>query len=378
MAPLDEVVIRAPAKVILFGEHAVKAIAASLGLYTYARIKASSGTGLELNFPDVNLDLKLSTESIESLSYSSNSNRPSEPVGLNETQRPNLEKLVKDLASDSAKQAAIAAIHLALCILDKLVHKNKKGKVIKLESSIGEIQYDKYGEFKPSDLDLINRWAFISEQVIHGNPSGIDNTICTYGGASVYAKGFPMKTVEGLSSLKFLLTNTMVPKNTKAQVDKVRSRLDEFPLVISGVLQSIDGISQTCIEIFANKDLDEKKRREQFKILIEMNHQLLSTCGMSHPEIEKVRRIASLFGFASKLTGAGGGGCVLSFINNGVASYTVETAIADLRSKGFQCYSTSIACNGVRVGVSKSIDGDSTSSTPLSDLAVHFAEKIKS
>src|SRR5689334_9430991 len=42
---------------------------------------------------------------------------------------------------------------------------------------------------RPTNLESINRWAFLGERLIHGQPSGIDNTISTLGGALAYTNG---------------------------------------------------------------------------------------------------------------------------------------------------------------------------------------------
>lgn len=56
------------------------------------------------------------------------------------------------------------------------------------------------------DLDLINKWAFQGERVVHGNPSGVDNAVSTWGRCCLGLVFFtfvllniPMATVGALS-----------------------------------------------------------------------------------------------------------------------------------------------------------------------------------
>jgi mevalonate kinase len=41
---------------------------------------------------------------------------------------------------------------------------------------------------EPNVLTTINNWAFLGEKCLHGNPSGVDNTVATFGGGVVFRK----------------------------------------------------------------------------------------------------------------------------------------------------------------------------------------------
>ncbi len=112
-------------------------------------------------------------------------------------------------------------------------------------------------------LDVINTLAFYSETLIHGTPSGIDNTVSCYGGALQYIKTKYGDTnidnrdkkrhkkeeggttfIENFPQLNVILTNTNVPRSTKILVQGVRDLEEEYPAIADPIIDSIGNIAR--------------------------------------------------------------------------------------------------------------------------------------
>ena len=89
------------------------------------------------------------------------------------------------------------------------------------------------------DLEAICQAGFMGEKMIHGNPSGIDNTIVTYGGMISYVAG-ETTHIENTPSLPLLIVETGVPRQTKAMVEKVCTLSEQFPTIANQIFDAID------------------------------------------------------------------------------------------------------------------------------------------
>jgi len=106
-----------------------------------------------------------------------------------------------------------------------------------------------------------------------------------------------------------------------------------------------------------------------FQALINENHGHLVTLGVSHPSLEAIRsRTAEPYGLSTKLTGAGGGGCAVTLLPDGVYLFLFLTSqplltpwsldfepanlqdlVDDLIREKFEPYITSVGGSGLGI-----------------------------
>ncbi|KAI4364600.1 hypothetical protein MLD38_020671 [Melastoma candidum] len=378
-----EVTARAPGKIILSGEHAVvhgsTAVVASIDLYTFVSLRLSTSENdctLRLLLKDVGLELSWDVGKIKAALPESDGFDSSTPTTCTREFSEAISALVAEQNIPEAKIGP-AGISAFLWLYTSIRGFEPATVVVKSELPLGSglgssaalsvalaaallaslspgsLDSSKQGwlDFEDDKLDLLNRWAFEGEKILHGKPSGIDNTVSTYGSIIEFKSG-NLTMIKSNLPLKMLITNTKVERNTKALVAGVSERTLRHPEAMASVFRAMDSIStefSMLIQSPATDELAITENEKKIAELMEMNQGLLQCLGVSHAVIETVLRTTLKYKLTSKLTGAGAGGCVLTLLPSLLSGTLVDKVIAELESCGFQCLIAGIGGKGAQV-----------------------------
>lgn len=263
----------APGKVILFGEHAVvfgqPAVAASLSdLRIHVRVATTNSQQVVVRMPDLPNPLHASFESASLMNttfkgpptkenaatiHSMLQNCYSTTITLNDIALSALTPLVY-LLNKLTPKIFLSGVEITVRSRDLPVGaglgSSAAFSVALVAALFGLSLHAPPPLGKPSkrQLEVINQYAFYSEILLHGTPSGIDNAVSTYGKAIVYTKldGAVHMTHTQLPPLTILLTHTHVPRSTKTLVAGVRNMYNAHAQVVQGILDSIGAVAR-CV-----------------------------------------------------------------------------------------------------------------------------------
>ncbi len=187
--------------------------------------------------------------------------------------------------------------------------------------------------------EKINQIAYEGEKAYAGNPSGIDNTAATYGGLMWFSKnmqGGP-DNIEKLrirKPVEIVIGSTGKVANTKAMVEGVAERKRKNPQKYNPLFKQAEALAIAGKK--ALMDYDLKKVGE----LMNENHRLLQEIEVSSKELDFLVNIArEQDAFGAKLTGGGGGGCMVALTPGKALQEKVAKAMEKL---GFEVLRTKI------------------------------------
>jgi mevalonate kinase len=149
--------------------------------------------------------------------------------------------------------------------------------------------------------------AYEGEKMVHGTPSGVDNNISTFGGVLSFESGVGIERIDFQGGLPLVIGNSKRKRSTRRLVARVRALRERNPELVDGLIDSMGDVSR--------KGLEAIKARDYSMIgdLMNINHGLLSSVGVSISRLDILVHAARGAGaYGAKLTGAGGGGCMIA------------------------------------------------------------------
>ena len=315
-----ERVATAPAKAILFGEHAVLYGAPAIAVAVDLRAKVT------LNDAD---EWRLNGQPLD----------PSE--------NPHLSSLIRWASAENHPQD----IH----VVSEIPIASGLGSSAALCASIGALL-----EGTPSSKERIARAAHSSEaEAQGGRASPVDTSTVTLGGAVVVSNDqwpgiehcwdvdlsgpdgdrhwaiHSLSLSPQLKSIPLVIGSTGRGSSTAKMVASVAARMHE-----SDFRASMDRLV-TCAEDSIHLLLEG----DPISIGEAMNrcHVLLREIGVSSPEIEALIEAALPYSLGAKMTGAGGGGCILALTQD------PDSCAHAIRCAGGEAFITTMGAEGVRI-----------------------------
>ena len=186
--------------------------------------------------------------------------------------------------------------------------------------------------------EKINEVAYEAEKAYAGNPSGIDNTAATFGGLMWFQKNIMggdniIERIGIKKPVEIVIGSTGKVANTKAMVEGVAERKLANPEKYESLFKQAKALAYE-----GRKALEVNNLKKMGELMNE-NHRLLQEIQVSSQELDLLVDTARKQGaFGAKLTGGGGGGCMIALtptteLQERVASAIEKAEFEVLRTK---------------------------------------------
>lgn len=186
------------------------------------------------------------------------------------------------------------------------------------------------------DFDALQEIALAWERVFHGNPSGIDTAMAIAGGVALYRRRpgpgeSGLELVQPARSVALVVGHSGSGASTREMVARVAQHAERDSEAFAARLAAIGALVEQGLAALREGDLDALG--EAF----DANHAHLSAWGVSTPTLDAMCDAARRAGaLGAKLTGGGGGGCMIALVPDAATSARVNDVLGGLGETAFE------------------------------------------
>lgn len=192
------------------------------------------------------------------------------------------------------------------------------------------------GLFQKLSRDDILKIAVDAERTIFENTSGADCSVCTFGGLMQYDIKNGFSKLNSKFDFELVIANSKQSHNTSEIVDKVRQFKEKNQELFSSMYQQESSIIQRALVALEKNDI------QTLGLLMSENQRLLEKLGVSTYKLNHLLDEAKKTVLGAKITGAGGGGCMIALVDR----TNLDKTLTNLRKYG-DCFSTRIDYKGL-------------------------------
>ena len=193
---------------------------------------------------------------------------------------------------------------------------------------------------KDLSKEKIAKMARSIEIKIQGAASPIDTSMSTYGGIIYIDNEFRLERLNVNMQLPLIVSNCQISGNTGKLVESVRQKYEKYPKIVGHIFDAMENIANDA------KTALEEGNGDVIGDYMNINQGLLDSIGVNTLELsDMLYKIRSYGASGSKLTGSGGGGCIIAYTPENIDE------IYDKISAEYPTFKCELSNNGVEASI---------------------------
>lgn len=193
------------------------------------------------------------------------------------------------------------------------------------------------GLFEKLSKNDIAVTALEAERTIFEKNSGADSSVSTFGGLMSYDLKNGFQNIQSRDNLSFIISDSAQVHNTREVVRQVQNFKEKNTEIFKKLCEREVEIVNSAIMALEENNLNK------LGSLMLQNHDLLRQIGVSTEKIDLIVGEAKKTAYGSKITGAGGGGCSISLVDDSNMKDTM-----DILNKLSNCFVAKVDYNGLQ------------------------------